>query len=178
MRAKKEPMVNQSDCQHPEWRRYGNKSGSFSQCLLCHQVRKWNTSLEKWELAGKPSSRKSSLPVPSSSNTLPAPPRSTTSKARARPQRSSAAPSMSTTIPPLEDGGYQEDLVGLGADLISEELSHRAFLRQQGLLEEYERQQQQIIEDGMRARMRMDHMDFEETGSQLEIWDWEEEDHL
>ena len=68
--------------------------------------------------------------------------------------------------------------MGLGADLISEELRHRAFLRQQGLLEEYERQQQQIIEDGMRARMRMDHMDFEETGSQLEIWDWDEEDHL
>ena len=69
-------------------------------------------------------------------------------------------------IPPLEDGE-------------TEELAHRAFLRQQGLLEEYERQQQQIIDDGIRAGRRLDNMDFEETGSQLELWEWDEtEDRL
>lgn len=78
-------------------------------------------------------------------------------------------PLIPTTNPPLEDG----DLTHLGADVISEELSHRDFLRRQGLLEEYEREQQQIIEDGRRARMRLDNMDFEETGSQLELWDWD-----
>ena len=78
-------------------------------------------------------------------------------------------PLTSTTNPPLEDG----DLTQLGADVISEELSHRDFLRRQGFLEEYEREQQQIIEDGMRARLRLDNMDFEETGSQLELWNWD-----
>ena len=80
-------------------------------------------------------------------------------------------------IPPLEDGETEED--SLGASMVSEELAHRAFLRHQGLLEEYERQQQQIIDDGIRAGRRLDNMDFEETGSQLELWEWDEtEDRL
>ena len=80
-------------------------------------------------------------------------------------------------IPPLEDGETEED--SLGASMVSEELAHRVFLRQQGLLEEYERQQQQIIDDGIRAGSRLDNMDFEETGSQLELWEWDEtEDRL
>ena len=73
-------------------------------------------------------------------------------------------------IPPLEDGELQEDAL-LGASLISEELAHRAFLRQQGLFEERERQQQQIIDDGIMARRHLDNMDFEETDSKLELWD-------
>ena len=78
--------------------------------------------------------------------------------------------------PPLEDGELRpEDITG--EDLISEELGHRAFLRQHGLLEQYEMEQDRIIEEGRRARAALDgEMEFEETGSQLELWEWPEEE--
>ena len=60
-------------CTHPEFRRYGNKSGRYSQCLQCHQRFKFNPELQGWEVCGGRSSQHSSpLPLPSPSNTIPA----------------------------------------------------------------------------------------------------------
>ena len=64
-------MCNPATCMHPDFKRYGNVHGSFSQCKRCRQVFKWDPLQEGWRPHGDPRSRASSnLPLPSSSNIL------------------------------------------------------------------------------------------------------------
>ena len=68
--TKKAPMQTMRDCSHPEWKRHGNIHGSFATCLLCHMKAKWNTEQGAWQSIGLAGSRRSSLPLPSSSSIL------------------------------------------------------------------------------------------------------------
>lgn len=81
--TKKAPMQTMRDCSHPEWKRHGNIHGSFATCLLCHMKAKWNTEQGAWQSIGLAGSRRSSLPLPSSSSILPTS-RTTQSKSKAR----------------------------------------------------------------------------------------------
>ena len=63
--AKKKAPMDSKDCPRPEWKRHGNRHGSFAQCVLCHLRIKWSPARSRWE--PKPS-RSSSLPEPSSSS--------------------------------------------------------------------------------------------------------------
>lgn len=80
------------------------------------------------------------------------------------------------------DYGDAEHYDMTATDMIQEELRHRAYLRSVGQLEAYEAQQQEIINQGRIATQYLDQrrlqrqgMDFEETGSQADLWEWEEE---
>ena len=35
-RMKREPVNMPKECSHPEWKRHGNKYGSYATCTLCH----------------------------------------------------------------------------------------------------------------------------------------------
>lgn len=80
------------------------------------------------------------------------------------------------------DYGDAEHFDLVGQDLVNEELQHRAYLRTYGGLEAYEAENRRIIEQGRRATEHLNQlrqnrqelaMDFEETGSQAELWEWE-----
>ena len=100
LKLKKDPLQDPQHCSHPEWKRHGNRHGSYATCVLCHFKVKWNPAMKAWEPhAGASSSQKSCLPLPSSSNTLPASAMratSTKAKAKARVPDPSSSPTTST----------------------------------------------------------------------------------
>lgn len=70
------------------------------------------------------------------------------------------------------DEEHQDYFDQLGQGIIQEELQHRRYLRQVGQFEAYQAQQDWIIERGRQATRSLDGMEFEEAGSQADLWTW------
>ena len=99
LQTQKAPKQDVQDCSHPEWKRHGNRHGSYATCILCHMRVKWSPELDAWQSTGQVGSRKSSLPSPSSSGILP-PPLTTQSKSRPQPPRGYLRSSQPTSRSP------------------------------------------------------------------------------
>eukprot|EP00913_Durusdinium_trenchii_P028676 g26892.t1 len=71
LQTKTTPPQPMSTCTHPEFRRYGNKHGSYAQCKRCMAKFQWNPDEEGWlQLGGDSSLRFTPLPLPSSDNII------------------------------------------------------------------------------------------------------------
>lgn len=150
---KKNPIADAPTCRNPRWKRYGNRRGSFATCILCRQKTKWDPDQEKWVVTGGASSRKSSLPAPSSSDILQATPICAASKSRARPPNSSAAPSSSAMVTASDCMGMlRRDIHGPGRGGAS---SSSVSIGSRGELAAYEAQQQEIINQGRAATQHL-----------------------
>ena len=119
-RMKREPIKTPADCTHPEWKRHGNKHGSYATCTLCHTRVKWSVDNQAWEAsAGWSSSQRSSLPLPSSSNILQqassSGPKATTSKSKARPKGPPVTPLPEPPISRSSRMGSSRPSTNLGA---------------------------------------------------------------
>lgn len=80
---------NQMTCQHPEYKRYGNATGRYAQCVACGRKWKWDVEMDNWlDFRGSQSSstRSPPLPLPSSTSNLPK------FKAKSKPRPRAEAP--------------------------------------------------------------------------------------
>ena len=118
LQTKTTPPQPMSTCTHPEFRRYGNKHGSYAQCKRCMAKFQWNPDEEGWlQLGGDSSLRFTPLPLPSSDNIIcPVPGldaiqykqgalAKSTPKAKAKSKKSATSSSASNTSRTMKGSG-------------------------------------------------------------------------
>ena len=161
VQAMNQPHYHPSECTHPDWKRYGNRTGSYARCTLCHTRRRWDHQERVWVEIGPVPSASSSLPQPSPSNTSQALPRSlrtTTSKAKAKSRAYPSSPS------PSSDPFAQQVPLHVLQDLSRVTEANLPQIH----LEQMQRLMQMAEEDGSPQ------MDWQETASQLDLYEWDE----
>ncbi|CAK9087481.1 unnamed protein product [Durusdinium trenchii] len=94
------PRAPAKTCTHPEFKRYGNAHGQFSQCKRCDQKFRWIPDQEAWAVYSPKSSSSSALPLPSSATIL-AP--TDIAKPKSRPSKHTAYKSKARPMRPSSD---------------------------------------------------------------------------
>ena len=174
----KSPQYHPTECSHPEWKRYGNRTGSYARCTLCHTRRQWDHQGKQWVEIGLAQSASSSLPLPSPSNTSQdssRPPRATTSKAKAKPYPKSAFPPSS----PIASTGPSTQRV---MEIPPEVLADLARVTPENIMNIHQEQLQrvlQLVQESQQESQQMPEMydmDWQETASGADLYEWQEED--